>query len=184
MNRNMNRRQFVKAVGLGIAAFSFPGCKTAMGRLAGGTPTNRPNIVLIMADDMGYSDIDCYGGEVRTPNLNGLADNGLRFTQFYNTARCCPTRASLLTGLYAHQAGVGHMVQDKGYPAYQGYLNDRCVTIAEVLKRAGYNTLMSGKWHVGEQRPHWPLDRGFDEYYGLISGAANYFDISKTKAQM
>ena len=182
MNHNMNRRQFVKTVGLGIAAFTVPGCKAAMGQLAGGTPTNRPNIVLIMADDMGYSDIGCYGGEVRTPNLKRLADNGLRFTQFYNTARCCPTRASLLTGLYSHQAGMGHMVKDKGYPAYQGYLNDRCVTIAEVLKTAGYNTLMSGKWHVGEKRPHWPLDRGFDKYYGLISGAANYFDISKTKA--
>ena len=136
-----------------------------------------------MADDMGYSDIGCYGGEIRTPNLDGLAAGGLRFSQFYNAARCCPTRASLLTGLYPHQAGIGHMVGDRGYPAYQGYLNDRCLTIAEALKLAGYRTLMSGNWHVGEDRPHWPTDRGFDRYFGLISGGANYFDITKAKAK-
>jgi len=143
----------------------------------------RPNIVLIMADDMGFSDIGCYGGEVHTPNLDRLAAGGMRFTQFYNAARCCPTRASLLTGLYPHQAGIGHMVGNKGYPAYQGYLNERCVTIAEALKLGGYRTLMSGKWHVGEDRPGWPTDRGFDKYFGLISGGANYFDITKPKAQ-
>jgi arylsulfatase len=142
----------------------------------------RPNIVLIMADDMGYSDIGCYGGEVHTPNLDKLAASGLRFSQFYNTARCCPTRASLLTGLYPHQAGIGHMVENRDYPAYQGYLNDRCVTIAEALRPAGYRTLMSGKWHVGEDRPHWPVDRGFDRYFGLVSGAANYFDVTQDKA--
>jgi arylsulfatase len=135
-----------------------------------------------MADDMGFSDIGCYGGEIHTPNLDRLAGGGLRFTQFYNAARCCPTRASLLTGLYPHQAGIGHMIDNKGYPAYQGYLNERCVTIAEALKLGGYRTMMSGKWHVGEERPHWPVDRGFDKYYGLISGGANYFDITKDKA--
>ncbi len=139
--------------------------------------SNRPNIVIIMADDMGFSDIGCYGSEIATPNLDRLAAGGLRFTQFYNGARCCPTRASLLTGLYAHQAGVGHMVGKGATPAYQGYLNDRCVTIAEALKQGGYRTLMAGKWHVGEDRPHWPCDRGFDEYFGLISGASNYFSI-------
>jgi arylsulfatase len=136
-----------------------------------------------MADDMGYSDIGCYGAEIHTPNLDNLAADGLRFSQFYNAARCCPTRASLLTGLYPHQAGVGDMVGNRGYPAYQGYLNDRCLTIAEALKPAGYHTLMAGKWHVGENRPHWPTDRGFDRYFGLISGAANYFDPTKTKAE-
>lgn len=136
----------------------------------------RPNIVLIMADDMGISDLGCYGSEIRTPNLDRLAARGLRFTQYYNTARCCPTRAALLTGLYPHQAGVGHMVGDAGWPGYRGYLNDRCVTIAEVLRPAGYRTLMVGKWHVGEQRPHWPTDRGFDHFYGLVSGGGNYFD--------
>ncbi|MGQ8336893.1 arylsulfatase [Sunxiuqinia sp. A32] len=145
--------------------------------------SQRPNIVIILADDMGYSDIGCFGGEIETPNIDRMAAEGLRFTQFYNAARCCPTRASLLTGLYPHEAGMGGMVHSgsnsKG--PYQGYLNDECVTIAEVLKEAGYYTAASGKWHVGEERPHWPVDRGFDNYFGLISGAANYFDISKTK---
>jgi arylsulfatase A-like enzyme len=172
------RREFLQTLGAAAALVSLHGARAA------GQPQSKkqPNIVLIMADDMGYSDIGCYGGEVNTPNLDLLAAGGLRFSQFYNAARCCPTRASLLTGLYPHQAGVGHMVENRGYPAYQGYLNDHCVTIAEALKSAGYRTLMSGKWHVGEDRPHWPVDRGFDRYFGLISGAANYFDITKTKA--
>jgi arylsulfatase len=139
----------------------------------------RPNIVLIMADDMGFSDLGCYGSEISTPNLDRLARSGVRFTQFYNTARCCPTRAALLTGLYNHQTGVGHMVADRGAPSYQGYLNDRCVTIAEALRQGGYHTLMSGKWHVGEDRPHWPTDRGFERYFGLISGATNYFRLDE-----
>ncbi|MFW5803055.1 MAG: arylsulfatase [Verrucomicrobiota bacterium] len=142
----------------------------------------RPNIVLIMVDDMGYSDLGCYGSEIRTTNLDELASNGLRFSQFYNAARCCPTRASLLTGLYPHQAGVGKMINNQGPGPYQGYLNDQCVTIAEVLRQGGYATYMSGKWHVGEERPHWPVDRGFDRHYGLISGAMNYFDIRKGKS--
>ena len=105
----------------------------------------RPNIVVILSDDMGYSDIGCYGGEIETPTLDRLAAGGLRFTQFYNTARCCPTRASLLTGLYPHQAGVGHMVDDKGLPGYRGVLNDSCLTIAEVLEPAGYASYAVGK---------------------------------------
>ena len=145
--------------------------------MAHGADDARPNIVIIMADDMGYSDLGCYGSEIRTPNIDRLAAGGLRFTQFYNTARCCPTRASLLTGLYSHQAGVGHMVRDDGVPGYRGRLNERSLTIAEVLGPAGYRTLMSGKWHVGENRPHWPVDRGFDRYFGLISGGSNYFRL-------
>jgi len=137
----------------------------------------RPNIVIIMADDMGFSDIGCYGSEIATPNLDRLAKDGLRFTQFYNGARCCPTRAALLTGLYAHQAGVGHMVGDEHIPGYRGFLNDRCVTIAEVLREAGYRTLMVGKWHVGDRRPHWPTDRGFDRYFGLVNGGSNYWKL-------
>jgi arylsulfatase len=101
-------------------------------------PSSRPNIIVILVDDMGFSDLGCYGGEIPTPNLDRLATNGLRFTQFYNTGRYCPTRAALPTGLYAHQAGVGHMVENKGVPGYRGHLNDSCVTIAEVLKPAGY----------------------------------------------
>ncbi|XHR97024.1 sulfatase-like hydrolase/transferase [Mucilaginibacter sp. UC70_90] len=109
----------------------------------------RPNIIIILADDMGYSDIGCFGSETQTPNLDAMAKGGLRMTQFYNASRCCPTRASLLTGLYQHQAGVGDMVNHRDVPAYQGYLNQNCVTIAEALKEGGYNTLMAGKWHVG-----------------------------------
>ena len=139
----------------------------------------RPNIVLIMADDMGFSDLGCYGSEIPTPNLDRLASGGLRFTQFYNGARCCPTRAALLTGLYSHQAGIGHMVDNRGTPAYQGYLNDRSVTIAEALRAAGYRTAMAGKWHVGEDRPHWPVDRGFERSFTLISGASNYFKLDE-----
>lgn len=162
----MDRRSFLAAsAGAAIASRAAP------------PRDDRPDIVLILADDLGFSDIGCYGGEIETPNLDRLARRGVRFSQFYCAARCCPTRASLLTGLYPHQAGVGHMVQDRGLPAYQGYLNRRCVTLAEVLKPAGYTTLMSGKWHVGERRPHWPCDRGFDRYFGLISGASNYFRL-------
>ena len=108
----------------------------------------RPNVVVILSDDMGFSDLGCYGGEIHTPNLDKLAAGGLRFTQFYNTARCCPTRAALLTGLYPHQAGVGHMTEDKGLDGYRGDLNRSCVTMAEVLRPAGYHTYMLGKWHV------------------------------------
>jgi len=174
MPKPQTRRQFLRtAAGVALgAAMVGPLVRRARAAAAG-----RPNIVLIMADDMGFSDIGCYGGEIATPNLDRLAAGGLRFTQFYNTARCCPTRASLLTGLYPHQAGVGHMVGNKGIPPYQGYLNQECVTIAEALGPAGYHTLMSGKWHVGEDRPHWPCDRGFDRYYGLISGGSNYWRL-------
>ena len=105
----------------------------------------QPNIIIILSDDMGYSDISPYGGEIDTPVLDRLAKNGLRFTQFYNTGRCCPTRASLLTGLYPHQAGVGHMMNDRGEDGYRGELNQSCVTIAEVLKPAGYATYAVGK---------------------------------------
>lgn len=143
--------------------------------------TNRPNILLIMNDDMGYSDIGCYGGEVQTPNLDRLAANGVRFTQFYNTARCCPTRASILTGLHPHQASVGHMVADLDEDGYRGDLNNRCVTIAETLKAAGYATYMSGKWHVTRHtdadgpKHSWPRQRGFDRFFGIITGAASYY---------
>ncbi|HUX88092.1 MAG TPA: sulfatase-like hydrolase/transferase, partial [Chloroflexota bacterium] len=113
--------------------------------------SQRPNVVLILADDMGFSDLGCFGSEIRTPNLDRLAQNGARFTQAYNCARCCPSRAALLTGLYPHEAGIGHMVNDLGVESYQGFLNDRCVTLAEALGAAGYRTYMSGKWHVGGQ---------------------------------
>ena len=143
---------------------------------------DQPNIIIILSDDMGYSDLGCFGGEIETPCLDSLAGGGVRFTQFYNTARCCPTRASLLTGLHPHQACVGHMVDDKNLPGYRGDLSANAVTIAEVLQSAGYRNYCVGKWHVTSQiKPNdsnhnWPLQRGFDRYYGIISGGANYFD--------
>jgi arylsulfatase A-like enzyme len=145
---------------------------------------DKPNIIYIMSDDMGFSDIECYGGEIPTPNLNKLADGGLRFTQFYNTARCCPTRASLLTGLYPHQAGIGHMMDDRGFDGYRGELNRQCMTIPEVLKSAGYRRYMVGKWHVTKMvnpqteadQHNWPLQRGFERFYGTIHGAGSFFD--------
>ncbi len=152
--------------------------------ISGSLFAQRPNIVLILSDDMGYSDIGCYGSEIKTPVLDGLAKNGLKFTQFYNTGRCCPTRASLLTGLYPHQAGIGHMVADRGVAGYRGELNDSCATIAEVLQPKGYSTYCVGKWHVtGRTFPktetgkfNWPLQRGFDRYYGIINGASSLWD--------
>jgi arylsulfatase len=146
--------------------------------------SERPNIVIIMSDDMGYSDIGCYGSEIETPTLDRLATNGLRFTHFYNTGRCCPTRASLLTGLYPHQTGIGWMMSDQGLDGYRGDLNRNCVTIAEALKPAGYSTYMSGKWHVTKhvnpkdesQKFNWPQQRGFDKYYGIINGASSLWD--------
>jgi arylsulfatase A-like enzyme len=141
----------------------------------------KPNIIFIMADDMGYSDIGCYGSEIQTPNLDLIAANGVKLRSFYNNARCCPTRASLLTGQYPHTVGMGNMVSmpkaliQKG--SYQGFLNDEYPTIAESLQQAGYNTYMSGKWHVGERQEHWPLKRGFEHYFGLISGANSFYEI-------
>ena len=157
--------------------------------------STKPNFVLILADDMGFSDLGCFGSEINTPNIDSLAKNGIRFSQMYNSARCCPSRASLLSGLHPQQTGVGHMVstldpKDQAkFPAYQGYLNENCATIAEVLKGAGYTTLMSGKWHVGGgydllNRSSWapgndrhpiPTQRGFDKFFGIVSGAANFF---------
>ncbi len=144
--------------------------------------SDRPNIVLILADDMGYSDIGCFGGDIETPNLDKLADEGTMFTHFYNTARCCPSRASILTGLHPHQTGLGQMVdRATTTDGYLGEINNNCVTLAEVLGASGYSTYMTGKWHVaysqdGSDKHDWPLQRGFDRYYGLIRGASSYFD--------
>lgn len=144
----------------------------------------KPNIIVVLSDDMGYSDIGCYGGEIQTPVLDRLASEGLRFTQFYNTGRCCPTRAALLTGLYPHQTGIGHMMENRGVDGYRGDLNRNCVTIAEALHPAGYSTYCVGKWHVTKQtfpaseegKHNWPLQRGFDRYYGIINGASSLWD--------
>lgn len=136
-----------------------------------------PNIIVILADDLGFSDIGCYGSEIRTPNLDRLASEGVRMTRFYNTARCCPSRASLLTGLYPHQAGMGLMSdQEITIPSYQGYLNKQSATIAELLSEKGYHTSISGKWHVGDERENWPDKRGFERSFSFIHGASSYFD--------
>lgn len=144
----------------------------------------RPNIILILSDDMGYSDLEPYGGEINTPNINDLANEGLKFTQFYNTARCCPSRASLMTGCYPQQAGIGHMTNtpnnkdeyNYGVPEYQGKLSSNTITIAEALRESGYSTMMSGKWHLSfHDKNQWPMQRGFDKFYGFIAGAGNYF---------
>ena len=142
----------------------------------------RPNIIFILADDMGFSDIGCYGSEIETPNIDSLAKGGLRFTDFHNSPRCWPSRAALLTGMYSHQANMGMMVNDHGtypYPSYDGDLSTNCVTIAEALKAGGYATLMTGKWHLtplNGGKHNYPLQRGFDRYYGIIGGATSYFD--------
>jgi arylsulfatase A-like enzyme len=136
----------------------------------------RPNILVILADDLGYSDLGCYGSEIATPHLDQLAAGGLRFRQFYNGTRCCPSRASLMTGLYPHQAGVGNMNQQTTAAGYRGFPQPNTVTLAEVLKSAGYHTSMVGKWHLsaGPKTPR-PTDRGFDEFYGMIGGFNSFF---------
>jgi arylsulfatase A-like enzyme len=139
----------------------------------------RPNVVVILADDMGYSDLGCYGGEIRTRHLDGLGREGVRLSQFYTTARCSPSRASLLTGLHPHQAGIGVLTNDDSPDGYPGSLNSRCVTMAEVLSGAGYATCMVGKWHLSarmtEPAPSWPTRRGFERFFGTMSGAGSYY---------
>lgn len=142
--------------------------------------TGKPNVVVILVDDMGYSDIGCYGGEIPTPNLDRLAAGGVRMSQFYNTARCSPSRASLLTGLHPHQTGIGILTEDQRPYGYPGTINDRCATMAEVLREGGYATYMSGKWHLCgqmlEPNDAWPTRRGFDQFFGTIVGAGNYWN--------
>ena len=140
--------------------------------LADAVPSKRPNILLILIDDLGYSDLGCYGGEIETPNIDALGKTGVRFTQFYNSARCCPSRASLMTGLYPSQAGIGDFTTANPNPTrgpgYLGRLNDRCATLAEVLKPAGYGCYYVGKWHLHPKTG--PIRRGFDEFYGFTRG--------------
>ena len=139
---------------------------------------NPPNIIVILADDMGYSDVGCFGSEISTPNIDSLASEGIIFTRFTNEGRCCPSRASLLTGLYPHQAGMAAMA-DVHYNTheYQGFLSDQAVTIAELLKLKGYSTYFSGKWHVGDKDPHIPSKRGFDRSFAFLNGASSYYNI-------
>jgi len=144
----------------------------------------KPNILIVLVDDMGFSDLGCYGSEISTPNLDALAANGLRFTQFYNGARCSPTRASLLTGLYAHQTGLGQTIsRDNNVPGYRGYLNEECVTIADVLRGAGYFTAMAGKWHVGDHAGVFPWTRGFDRSL-TIGGPVGFYYQAGPKSRL
>ena len=142
-----------------------------------GKDVMKPNIVTFLFDDMGFSDLGCFGGEIDTPNIDRLATSGFRSTQFYNTARCCPARASLLTGLYPHQAGIGMMVYRNYGDGYQGGLNNSCVTLAEVLKGAGYQTMLAGKWHAGHQPSMRPESRGFDRFTGIYTHVDSYWKV-------
>ena len=191
----VDRREYMRRVAkAGLAAgavAALPGLIPLASR-ADAIPavaSKRPNVILILSDDLGFSDLGAMGSEVRTPNIDSIATNGTMFTAMYNAARCCPTRATLLTGLYSHKAGVGQMGANLGTPAYQGHLRNDTVTIAEALRPAGYRTLMSGKWHVGgefwpREADNWkvgdfehptPRQRGFDRFYGTIDGASSYF---------
>ena len=137
----------------------------------------RPNIIVILADDMGYADLGCFGSEIQTPNLDRLADNGMRMTKFYNAARCCPSRASILTGKYPHLAGVGAMNEDFGRPGYEGTIRADAPTIAQLLQPEGYNTYHVGKWHVGSQEKDWPKQKGFQKDFTFVNGASSYYNL-------
>jgi arylsulfatase A-like enzyme len=145
---------------------------TALSLTAVSQVQTRPSVIVILVDDMGWSDLGSYGGEIPTPHLDALAAKGVRFTHFYNTARCSPTRASLLTGLYPHQTGMGHLdnIVREGSAGTTGRLNERCVTLAEVLREAGYFTAMTGKWHLGQQNGTPPWKRGFERVLNVRAG--------------
>jgi len=143
----------------------------------------KPNVIVILTDDMGYSDIGCFGSEIHTPNIDKLAMNGLRYTRFYNTARCSPSRAALLTGLYPHQAGMGHLsTENYTEDGYVDDLSKNVITMAELFKQAGYATYMTGKWHIAKNmgtttdKSNWPCQRGFQRYFGTLNGSGSYYD--------
>ena len=134
----------------------------------------KPNLLYILADDLGFSDLGCFGGEIETPVLDSLAANGVRLTQFYNTGRCCPSRAALLTGQYPHRVGLGHMTtNDLGRPGYRGVVSAEALTVAEALAPSGYRSFISGKWHLGTPDP---TQHGFEEFYGTLVSAKRFFD--------
>jgi len=141
----------------------------------------RPNILLIVVDDMGYSDIAPFGGEIDTPNLDALAESGMLFTDFHTSASCSPTRSMMFSGTDNHLAGVGSMGEtitpnQKGKPGYEGYLNQRVVSIPTLLRDAGYFTAMAGKWHLGEELDQDPSRRGFQKVYTMLTGGTSHFD--------
>jgi arylsulfatase len=175
----MDRRRFLRNTALAGTGLAAAGCQSLSSPASSSSsaPAERPNILLIVADDMGFSDVGSYGSEIETPNVDSLAQDGLRFSQFYNHPRCSPSRAAMLTGLYPHQAGMGDLATTNlDNPAYLGHLNDQCVTTGEVLQEEGYHTLMAGKWHLGHrQESYWPSRRGFDRFYGEHRYVNHYF---------
>ena len=172
----MTRKRLLLSVVCCVLGLSTVSC----GAATRGDAAERPNIIVILVDDMGYSDIGATGGEIETPTLDRLASEGVLFTRMYNTSRCCPTRASLLTGQYQWDTGLGHMnYTNSPLPEYQKVMNRENVTIPEALKLAGYQTVMTGKWHVGDTREYWPDKRGFDRFYGPPKGGGLYFWPSK-----
>jgi arylsulfatase len=178
-DRNMpgyGRREFLKNLGCGSLGLAGTVSLGALTSCRASSPA-RPNIMILFADDLGFSDIGCFGGEIATPNLDALAGGGVRFSQFYNAARCCPSRASLLTGLYAHQAGIGWMVYRDLGEGYRGNLNESCVTIGDVLKGAGYRTMFVGKWHAGHAPASRPEVRGFESVTGIYSHIDSYWKV-------
>ena len=147
-----------------------------------------PNIVMIVADDMGFADMGSFGGEIATPNLDALANAGVRFTNFYTHASCSPTRSLLLSGVDTHVNGLGNMDEwiapnQRNVPGYEGYLNDRVVTLPELLKGAGYHTYMTGKWHLGKAPDKIPAARGFERDFSLLDGAGSYWDMNNFTAR-
>lgn len=150
-------------------------------------PPQRPNFLLIVADDLGWSDLGSFGGEIETPNLDAIATSGVRFTDFHTAPTCSPTRSMLLSGVDNHQAGLGSMAEvmqpdQKDQPGYEGYLNDRVASIAELLRQGGYRTLMSGKWHLGLTPERGPAARGFERSYALLQGLGNHFGADQNDA--
>jgi arylsulfatase len=171
------------SAGLLLTLLLIPGATVTGGQTAINLAGTRPNIILILADDMGYSDLGSFGSWIDTPNIDRLAENGVRFTQFYNAARCVPTRASLLTGLYPNQAGIGHMLGRSANGLYYGDLSRNALTMAEGLGAAGYDAYMAGKWHLtpwASGAPNvvsnGPTGRGFDRFYGIIQSIRSYYN--------
>ncbi|MGN0063296.1 MAG: arylsulfatase [Nocardioides sp.] len=171
---DLARRSVLRAAAASTVVGASAGTSLAAAPQA--SAARRPDVVLILVDDLGFSDISRFGSEIPTPHIDQIGESGTTFTNFYNNARCCPTRASVLTGLYPTTAGVGHMNVDQGSPQYRGHLAPEAATLAESLGAAGYRTSMSGKWHLGEWRTGVrPSSRGFDRSYGILDGYGSYF---------
>jgi arylsulfatase A-like enzyme len=150
-------------------------------------PPQRPNIVIILGDDLGYADMGSFGSEINTPSLDSLSREGVRFSNFYTHATCSPTRSVLLTGVDTHRNGLGNMDEwtapnQVGVPGYEGYLNSSVVTLPQLLKDAGYHTYMVGKWHLGKQPDQIPAARGFERDFTLLDGAGSYWDMTNFTA--